>query len=586
MITVAKKHHRGADRIAIYFDSNEESTNKLKALGAIWSQSLKCWYVDYSIENWKKLNVNFDPIQILHPKPEHLNKKEPVHTEAHEHAPISPPTSDYPTSAEQGNEVHKAKTLDLSNLQVSVEENLGKYWGLRMRYHSQLSKQLLKIKGVFWDSRFKRYLLFRHPTVKARVEHLLRQPGLIPQNYYVAASEALVAKGVVLLKSHNTDRKMMQVHFNAETHLIDQLKCMRGYHFDPKSNCCLLPATEDHVEQVRKFAAMQQLAVENTLPMGYLKPQNAPNLKAHQLDRVLRNILAETPPQGKEQIVPFLEALLSVNYSENTIRNYAGALLFFLRQHDYADLSQMKKEVVTRHLGQMMLKGLSSSSAHTLVNAMMFYYRHVLQLPDFAMVLPRPKKEKKMPPILSMDECQLIFKALSNPKHKLLLLLAYGAGLRLSEIVHLRWADISVPERKIHIKSGKGKKDRIVMLPDILVDYLGSYRMAFGLHANWVFEGQLKGEPYSVRSAQVVFKQALAKSGVNKEATLHTLRHCFATHLYENGTDIHCIQRLLGHSNLKTTLIYTHLSSERLHQVKSPLDQMAQNTRRPKEDEA
>ena len=133
MITVAKKHHRGADRIAIYFDSNEESTNKLKALGAIWSQSLPRWYVDYSLENWKRLKASFDPINILHPKDTHLQQKEPAPTKSHEHAPISPPSSDYPTTAKPGSEVHKAETLDLSNLQVSVEENLGKYWGLRMQ---------------------------------------------------------------------------------------------------------------------------------------------------------------------------------------------------------------------------------------------------------------------------------------------------------------------------------------------------------------------------------------------------------------------------------------------------------------------
>ena len=166
-----------------------------------------------------------------------------------------------------------------------------------------------------------------------------------------------------------------------------------------------------------------------------------------------------------------------------------------------------------------------------------------------------------------------IFENVTNPKHKLLLLLGYRAGLRRSEIVNLKWEDILFEDHKIHVKQAKGCKYRMVMLPYSIIAYMEEYRSLFP-NNEWVFPGQYKGEALSASTVQAVMKNAVQKVGLENRATVHTLRHSFATHLLENGTDIRYIQELLGHKSIKTTMIYTHINPKATKKIVSPLDRM------------
>jgi site-specific recombinase XerD len=160
-----------------------------------------------------------------------------------------------------------------------------------------------------------------------------------------------------------------------------------------------------------------------------------------------------------------------------------------------------------------------------------------------------------------------------NEKHKLMLYFAYGSGLRVSEVVGLRWSDISVTTQKVMVNSGKGKKDRVVMLSSQMLFLLQRYRELYRTE-QYVFEGQVKGMPYSTRSVQAVVSQALRRSGLDKRVTPHTLRHSFATHLLEGGIDIRYIQEFLGHSDIRTTLVYTHVTNSAVDKIRSPLDDL------------
>ena len=307
--------------------------------------------------------------------------------------------------------------------------------------------------------------------------------------------------------------------------------------------------------------------------------RNNPNQKAINLQQIRQRLLIQSPMQVTTYVNAMIDYLMAMNYSHNTIKNYTQAFLLFLRRHQFQNPDTLEHREIVRYLAGMMEQGLSSSTSHTLINALLFYYRNVLKKSPFELIIPRPKKEKKLPQVLTMSECLGIFKAISNPKHKVLMMLAYGAGLRLNEIVTLEWQDIHFDEFKIHIKGAKGHKDRLVMLPYSIVSYLKQYRTMFG-SGQWVFEGQLKGEPYSGRSVQQVLQQAIAKSGLEKKATVHTLRHSFATHLLESGTDIRYIQELPGHNSIATTTIYTHITAPAVKKIKSPLDSMAEQVKK------
>ena len=185
--------------------------------------------------------------------------------------------------------------------------------------------------------------------------------------------------------------------------------------------------------------------------------------------------------------------------------------------------------------------------------------------------IDRPNKEKTLPSVLSTQEVIDILKQTENIKHKAILMTIYSAGLRISESINLKFKDIDSDRMQIRVEQGKGKVDRYSLLSKrtlmILREYYKQYRSTV-----WLFEGVKKGEQYSTRSIQQVFQDAVHKAGITKDVSVHTLRHSFATHLLENGTDLRYIQSLLGHANSKTTEIYTHITTKGFDQIKSPLD--------------
>ncbi|MBI4548064.1 MAG: tyrosine-type recombinase/integrase [Ignavibacteriae bacterium] len=187
--------------------------------------------------------------------------------------------------------------------------------------------------------------------------------------------------------------------------------------------------------------------------------------------------------------------------------------------------------------------------------------------------IPRPRKERKLPDVLTQDEVKRLFSAVTNPKHRMVLMVIYSAGLRIGEATRLRLEDFDPARKMIHIRGGKGKKDRFTMLSEKVMNELSQYRAVYKT-VKYLFEGERDGKPYSLSSIQQVFRKAIEHAGITKPATVHTLRHSFATHLLEQGVDLRYIQELLGHSSSKTTEIYTHVSSKNIAAIRSPLDSL------------
>jgi len=260
-------------------------------------------------------------------------------------------------------------------------------------------------------------------------------------------------------------------------------------------------------------------------------------------------------------------------YSPNTIRTYCiefAQLLYALKNNPVQKISADRLQ--SYFLYCLRELKLSENQIHSRINAIKFYFEKVLHREKMFFDIPRPKKPASLPKTLNRKEVQALFDVTTNLKHKLILMLCYGMGLRVSEIVNLRIEDMDSTDMRVLIHRGKGKKDRYVNLP---ASVLGELRRYYKIYKprDYLFEGQSGGE-YSIRSAQKVFKNAMKKAGINKRIGIHGLRHSYATHLLELGTDISLIQKLLGHNQIKTTQIYTHVSKQNLAEVKSPLDSL------------
>lgn len=275
--------------------------------------------------------------------------------------------------------------------------------------------------------------------------------------------------------------------------------------------------------------------------------------------------------EGIASIDTFKRYLLSKRYSPNTIETYGEALKSFLTFCNTKSVKDISNEDVIAYNNDYILKNnFSSSYQNQIVNSLKLFFKIVKETSIEIDKIHRPKREKVLPNVLSKEDVLKIIDSAENLKHKTLLALIYSAGLRISEALNIKPKDIDSVRMLIHIKNAKGKKDRYTLLSEKVLLLLREYYLVYK-PKQYLFEGQFGGM-YSSRSAQIILKQAAEKAGIRKSITLHTLRHSFATHLLESGTDLRYIQDLLGHSSPKTTMIYTHVSNDTLKKIKNPFD--------------
>lgn len=264
----------------------------------------------------------------------------------------------------------------------------------------------------------------------------------------------------------------------------------------------------------------------------------------------------------------------SRRYAESTIGTYIEALRVFFRFFiDRPHSTLGNADLIEFNNRYILHQQLSASYQNQIVNAVKLFYKIEEHRQMDVDLIHRPKRQKQLPNVLSKEEVKLLLNCLVNVKHKLMLSLIYSCGLRRGELLQLRLRDIDYKRRMIFIHQAKGRKDRMVPLSEkialMIEQYLQGYRPK-----EWLFEGQGGGQPYDERSLGNVLQQALQRSGINKPVTLHWLRHSYATHLLESGTDLRYIQTLLGHSRSTTTEIYTHVSNHSLQRITSPFDSL------------
>lgn len=284
---------------------------------------------------------------------------------------------------------------------------------------------------------------------------------------------------------------------------------------------------------------------------------------------ITNNILSEDALKGIEK---FKSWMRSRRYSDNTIKTYSEALKTFLKFYNNKSLSEIVNEDIIVFNNEYILKNeLSTSFQNQVVNAIKLFFKTVENRLIEVDLVHRPKRQKVLPNVLSKEEVKSILDVTQNLKHKAMLSLIYACGLRSGEILRLLPEHVDTKRMILIIKQGKGRKDRIAPLSSKIAELLRNYFTAYK-PAVYLFEGVNAGLPYDARSLQNVLKQNLGRTKINRPVSLHWLRHSYATHLLENGTDLRYIQEILGHSSSKTTEIYTHVSNKSIQKIISPFD--------------
>ncbi len=286
-----------------------------------------------------------------------------------------------------------------------------------------------------------------------------------------------------------------------------------------------------------------------------------------------KRALAKVSEVNRLALQRFVETIRLKGYSHNTettYRNEFAQLLYILGNVHVDTLTPERLRSYMLYCTTELK--LSEAMLHSRLNAIKFYFEKVLKREYFFIDIPRPKKHSTLPKHISPRDVKRLFESTPNLKHNTMLKLCYGMGLRVSEIVGLKVAHIDSGNMQVLIERSKGKKDRYVNLPESLLTQLREYFKEYR-PKEYLFEGQYGGQ-YSSRSAQNVFKSAIKKAKINKDTGIHSLRHSYATHLMEAGTDIGYIQKLLGHADIRTTLIYAKVTDRDIKKIKSPLDNL------------
>ncbi len=385
---------------------------------------------------------------------------------------------------------------------------------------------------------------------------------------------------ITLLPLYHRGTEQIGLQFKKDSELNNLIKKIKGIKWSNSNKCWYLQLTKENYKSVLNTISDKAIADETLLKKYLLKRKQINSIKKTSGEKnkvaAINNSAFKICSENLKQLELFTNTLQLKAYSISTIKTYKSEFCALLQILKNKKVNTLSTDEVKRYILYCINKlHLTENTVHSRLNALKFYFEQVLKREKFFVEIPRPKKPLILPKVLGEAELSRLFNAAGFLKHKAILFTAYSAGLRVSEVINLKWKHLDRDRGVILIEQAKGKKDRYVTLSPILRDVLISYYKKSKIKpTKYVFESPVAGEQYSARSAQAIFQQAKEKAGIKKEIGFHSLRHSFATHLLEKGTDVRYIQELLGHFSIKTTTRYLHVAKEKLVTIESPLDSL------------
>lgn len=540
-IKIEKTIHKEEKRIKVCIPYASELTSKIKNIdGAKWSATMKSWHIPYSKESYNQLLENFDDVEIIEGK---LNStKEIISKEKNQIQ----------------NENLKKTEDGIKNVSIYVT---GRRIILKLPKSEIDTRFLVALRYSRWDKNgfcwvvpnypgnldlLKDYFKERIFTLEINEEIIVTKSEV--EDYKLGKTDVLAIKSL---------SGRLKIFFNYNAIISKKIKSFPYCLWNKKEKYWTLPYSENYEKELKEFVT------GNGYKWIYEIEQNE-NYK-------------ERRKSGKGELgfracpEEYLSKLRELRYSEKTLKVYRSSFEEFINYYREIELNDITEKMITDFLLQLVtVRKVSSSFQNQSINAIKFYFEKVLKKERRVYLIDRPRKEQKLPTVLNMEEVTLLINSILNIKHKAIVMLAYSSGLRLGELVNLKIKDIDSKRMQIRVEQSKGKKDRYTILSKRMLEVFREYYKQYK-PKEWIFEGATGGQ-YSPRSIQNIVQEAVKKAGIRKKAGVHTLRHTFATHLLEAGTDLRYIQSLLGHESSKTTEIYTHITTKGFDQIVSPLD--------------
>ena len=534
--------YKNEEKIKLDFVYDTSVINTLRQINGLkWSRTMNAWLIPYSKEAFKKLKELF-------PDLEYPNNNQAQKTKGQESGIIIP---------EITKEVFESK-----NANVFIQVN-GRRIEVKLPKNENDSRFLISLRYSRWDKKNFCWVLPNYPgnldLLKNYFSGRITEISVREEIEFDTGSteNRIIGKDELLVIKTSSGRLKLYFGFNKE--LTRYIKTVPFHSWSTKYKWWSVPYSEKYLHEIKTFSAALHLKlIYEEQAVADLKRSRKPWAAGEHYERC-----------PEEYILKLRE----LRYSESTIKTYKGAFEEFINYYKGEVLSDIEERKVIEYLRYLVMeRKVSTSYQNQAINAIKFYYEHVLKGERKVYTVDRPRKERTLPTVLNEKEISDLLKATDNIKHRAIMMLAYSSGMRLSELVNVKVKDIDSGRMQIRIEQAKGKKDRYSILSKKLLEVLREYFKKYKPKV-WLFEG-MPGEQYSARSIQNIVQAAVKKAGIKKKVSVHTLRHSFATHLLEHGTDLRYIQSLLGHESSKTTEMYTHITTKGFDQIVSPLDNL------------
>ncbi len=574
-INISKLDYKGEIRIKVHHPLTNEQMMTLRTInGFNYSKTYNCWYIPYNNRSYTKLRTLFDHINNLEKQSETTVCKTSttdVKADKAENVNVSPTTKPQP----KNEYILQAPISETENQSLEV---LNQIIEVYIPFHPRAVEKLKSLPQTFWHIKKKCWIVHATPEnlQKLRfdwgqmpVDNVLRIEKLVGPEYKFIKQIVNSDQTKVIINSHPNDQRYLLVTVPYTANCDRAIRLTQGRMYNKAHKCWQVPNCEQSYKQIKlNFEQIGKEIICTVKQFGNYDAKSAP-IKNH-LNRA--QIIDHLTGSHKEIVSQYVDALMLRGYSWKTVKQYTRYFNLFLNYFQQGDPRKIQKTEIENYLVVLLTKGASESAMNGVISAIKFYYETIVKTGVLYFSLPRQKPSEKLPNILAISEVKRLFDTVGNLKHKCMLYLGYSAGLRVSEVVSLKITDIDSARMVINIRGAKGKKDRTVMLSETLLEKLREHFKCYK-PKRWLFEGQFD-EQYSERSLQKVFRKAKEKSKIAKHVTFHSLRHSFATHLLESGTDLRLIQELLGHANITTTTRYTHVSTKSISKIVSPLDKL------------
>ena len=560
-ILLTKFYHRGKWNIGFRFKYNEHYYKSIKGLeGALYTRTHKCLYLPYN----KKAYESFLALGFEH------RISPPEETSSTRHSLETSAIAAIPKAAPM-NEGRKSESDIQAPRGVEKITWQGSCFFIQLNYQDDEVKFIKALKRSYWDPKQKLWVC---KGILSNLKKLQNRYNYWDAPTYSKLEElttTVTKQPRVIIKAVPADLSKVEVAIWNSTLATQLIKKVTERQYDADKKVWYIPRNKALVDRYVALCRANDCEVIEMLSWVMEQPLS----KSRNGKKWLKRILQSVPPELLPLMKEYGNVFVREQYSYATMKVYCSTFQrYLMAQDDLAKVKDHNQADIEQYLNTIAQKPISANELNKHISAIKLFYKKVVGWSDMRLaVVNRPRLPKNLPYIFSKGEVQRLFDQVDNLKHRCLLLLTYGCGLRSGEVVALQLRDVMVDRGQIFVRGGKGKKDRVVMLPKSIVPILQAYMQKYRPD-NWLFPGQNRNRPYSSSSLRMIFKRAISKAGLDKRHKLHNLRHSFATHLMESGTQQRLIQKLLGHKSSKTTEIYTQVSKYSIAQVDSPLDKL------------